>query len=707
MPEQGGYTYDELVKMGAKPGGYSFDELKAMGASAGDATPAATQPEPSLLDRAKQYLPGWSTALPIAGGIAGSALGPLGTVAGASIGESLAQIGQHLAGSPEAPQSGTEAFTRHAMVGLGGAAGEAIPALAATHAATPIVKPAVQAARGVISRATQSVPEALGIQPETIFRSPQTLMTRGLNPSDLEFQKNIPIAMNELKAAERHIGPLTSMGKVNQAAEIASRENERVAKMIILPQKDVVVPGSASVLKQAQIRAIPDTVQLTDPAAYDKLVAGIIKGTDKDLTIGELNRVTVSGNKLLSPSYGKTAIDQLTADERIATALKKAQNDAARKLMYEGVDSVGLGGGDSLKTVKERTGAILHFKDALDAKANAMVAQKTPMAVEGVSTIRRGIGQMNPLRSEFRASMEKPPIEQDVLTALRRWRGRSGPIEIKLRPVQASQSRMLPPPKTRLPETGQLHPDDESFVRGFTAGPPYLSHEQMMTGRTPPGVGFPAQSAGHPTYPPAQPPPTPSPVSAPALGQNSEEAATILGRGRRPELLKEGKTFDETAVVNSPLFQGRGGRQAFLPTDVRTETPPSTPYDAAVTDTAQMRLQQFLSEVQSGATEMTGKMRRLDTGELSGRFGGGIKKMFPELKDFDESPSRLAEAIIKDKGNPLYRRVVEASKAYVDDTHGEEIARAVGEAPDAGSFDFGAETKLDKVKKLRQKKDHP
>jgi hypothetical protein len=183
-------------------------------------------------------------------------------------------------------------------------------------------------------------------------------------------------------------------------------------------------------------------------------------------------------------------------------------------------------------------------------------------------------------------------------------------------------------------------------------------------------------------------------VSTPALGQTAQEAATILGRGRRPELLKEGKAFDETALVSSPLFQGRGGRQGFLESDLRAEPAveqqATTPYAAAVTDTAQMRLQQFLSEIQSGATEMTGKTKRIEGGGIVGRFKGGIKKMFPELADFEESPSRIAEAITKDKGNPLYRRVLEASKAYVEDTQGEQIARAVGEAANADTFDFGS-----------------
>ena len=57
------------------------------------------------------------------------------------------------------------------------------------------------------------------------------------------------------------------------------------------------------------------------------------------------------------------------------------------------------------------------------------------------------------------------------------------------------------------------------------------------------------------------------------LGQNAEEAMTKAAAGRRPELLKEGKEFDQTRLVESPLFQGRGGPQGFLETDARAEEP--------------------------------------------------------------------------------------------------------------------------------------
>jgi len=90
------------------------------------------------------------------------------------------------------------------------------------------------------------------------------------------------------------------------------------------------------------------------------------------------------------------------------------------------------------------------------------------------------------------------------------------------------------------------------------------------------------------------------------------------------------------------------------------------PLVQAVNDTVQARMQQFRDLQRSGATEMTGRMRRLDTGELSGRFGGGMKEMFPELRNVPESPSRIADAIEKDKDNPLYLRVQKEISQSID-----------------------------------------
>lgn len=53
MPQQG-YTYDQLVKMGAKPGGYTYDELIAQGAQPTVSEVAAMKP-PTMMDKLLSY----------------------------------------------------------------------------------------------------------------------------------------------------------------------------------------------------------------------------------------------------------------------------------------------------------------------------------------------------------------------------------------------------------------------------------------------------------------------------------------------------------------------------------------------------------------------------------------------------------------------------------------------------------------------------
>lgn len=52
--------------------------------------------------------------------------------------------------------------------------------------------------------------------------------------------------------------------------------------------------------------------------------------------------------------------------------------------------------------------------------------------------------------------------------------------------------------------------------------------------------------------------------SKPLLARNAEEAVTMTAAGRPIEQLKEGQVFDETRLVDSELFQGKGGKQRTL-----------------------------------------------------------------------------------------------------------------------------------------------
>src|SRR5262245_12412343 len=137
-------------------------------------------PSPSFLQSLTSYLPSWHTALTTGGALAGGTLGGIGSTilgtpiagipgaalggaAGASIGESAYQLGQHLMGVPEAPQTGGEAAVQQAKALAGGALQEGIgaigpkaPAMLRSSAAKNIeqaVKPSSMAAKEAIQEA--------------------------------------------------------------------------------------------------------------------------------------------------------------------------------------------------------------------------------------------------------------------------------------------------------------------------------------------------------------------------------------------------------------------------------------------------------------------------------------------------------------------------------------------------------------------------
>jgi hypothetical protein len=111
-------------------------------------------------------------------------------------------------------------------------------------------------------------------------------------------------------------------------------------------------------------------------------------------------------------------------------------------------------------------------------------------------------------------------------------------------------------------------------------------------------------------------------------------------------------------------------------------------FDDLVNQSVESRLSGIRDIARSGATEMTGKLKReyvnpdnpLDVGAITGRFGGGFKEMFPELRHFDESPSEIAAAIEKGGSTPLYQRLRKAMRDTVVEEEGGEIRMALRDA---------------------------
>lgn len=61
------------------------------------------------------------------------------------------------------------------------------------------------------------------------------------------------------------------------------------------------------------------------------------------------------------------------------------------------------------------------------------------------------------------------------------------------------------------------------------------------------------------------------------------------------------------------------------------------------------RLLALREEVRSGATEMTGKTYRDESGKIAGRFKGGFGVLYPELRRADMTPGQAAAAVERGK----------------------------------------------------------
>ena len=141
----------------------------------------------------------------------------------------------------------------------------------------------------------------------------------------------------------------------------------------------------------------------------------------------------------------------------------------------------------------------------------------------------------------------------------------------------------------------------------------------------------------------------------PLLATTTRDARKMAAAGRRLELLKEGKEFDEERLVKSPLFGGRGGRQKLL-----GENPAPT-----ARMVADARLMEMRDIFRSGITETTGRLiyrggDQAGSRDVVGRLGG-VKDSFPELAHEKAGPQAIAKAIERGRG-VVYDRVRDAAE---------------------------------------------
>lgn len=337
-----------------------------------------------------------------------------GTGAGASIGESLYQLGQHLTGSPEAPQSGIESLARQIPPLMMGPL-ESIPFLARYAAEHPVLP----AMRNTVIR--------------SIKRTPQTLITRGLDPSDKYFQDHVEQGLSELKEAEKVIGPIRNVPKAQVGLDRQSQTyNALIKEQIVNPQATVKVPGSRDALVEAQTKAIPEDVRMNDPEKYTRLVKKIESRLD-DYTIGELNHMRSELGNRDSLYFGKDLSGQLTMDAS-DRAIEIARGNSARRLFYHGLDNApgALGGGQQAAEINHRIGSIIHMKDALLPNVNKSVAQQRTIGTRVASGVGKLLSPVSSLKSAAKGTGRT--VDQDVALALNRWNKFPEPIKINLAP---------------------------------------------------------------------------------------------------------------------------------------------------------------------------------------------------------------------------------------------------------------------------------
>jgi hypothetical protein len=342
-----------------------------------------------------------------------------------------------------------------------------------------------------------------------LFRSSETLATRGLGPSDKTFQQHLPIALSELKEAEKVLGPAKNVPQFLRATKRQFGVNSAGIDEIVAPQRNIVTPLTVGRrLRGAQLAAIPKDIK---PAARDRLVNDIIERTPLRPKIGWLNQIRSETAATQSPFYGKDLSGQLTM-EAGQRAVDIARGRASRELFYESLDKYGYGGGDAARTLNSRNGALIHFEDALRANANKSVATREPLPAR----VAYRVGQaMRPGKTlEGFAKGENRTVDQDLVTALRRWDKTPDPVSTKIEPpvttVKGKAQELIPSGEGVLsrPKAGRTDLTTGNLTRARTVRPTEPLQPQpkgqLQFGQfsTPESTGQPGKSG---TFFPGQP----------------------------------------------------------------------------------------------------------------------------------------------------------------------------------------------------------
>lgn len=378
---------------------------------------SAIRPPLTVTERARNFANDRVQNLPMLGTVVGGMFGGIpGAGLGAAAGAALRRANQ--VGIPNTGKGALEAGAEVLERGAEGAALEA-------------------GGKAVAKGLGELIEPGLATRMKSWFvRSPEAKVTSALKPSDLEFQKHLPKALDELKAAEAKLGEAKSIPDYRKALKFQRVRNSADIDRIVKPQAHITVPGSAKRVRGAQIAALPRDL---DAATRKKLISQIIARSPKDYTIGELNQLRSELSGTQSRFYGMDTSGQLTMDAG-TRAIDIARGESVRNQFYDALDKHGMGGSDAVRELNSRIGSIIHMDDALHAKWNTSVAQDRPPITYGAGKLVR------PLKTTERfLKGQDATVLQDMKSALKQWKSSAQPVDTSIRLRKA-----LPPGPTIL-----------------------------------------------------------------------------------------------------------------------------------------------------------------------------------------------------------------------------------------------------------------
>lgn len=373
--------------------------------------------------------------------------------------------------------------------------------------------------------------------------NPDLMMGKALtpHPADTEFKNYIPsVRENMQRGAEITQQPITNVDSALNATKASMKEHMDALEPHKENARRVQAKMPTSLVKFAQIGAIPDGLEVRDPEAYNAAINEInaqFKGSPYLNTDQVFDQSILNNNQLAAFHSGKADAQSTKLITNSGdTAVLKAAGDAYRQWIAENL-------GPIAKGINEEWGNLNGTKHYLENKVNPAFLQQpaTPLAGAmentgihpGMHSIRHGLVQSvagrvagvptgidSMLESAFANTKAADPPWTPNVTPFRLPAApdTSGPVGYNPASVVDSpyspHNRLLPPASTRF--AGPI--PDQSGVHATPAQPPFR-------------VGFP-QSA--PRQLAAPPPGQPINPSGPDLSSGSPHGDVL-----NPDILRE------------------------------------------------------------------------------------------------------------------------------------------------------------------------